>query len=225
MNNKLIIIGSSGHASVVIDALDKKGKYEIIGLIDDFEEVGTKKHSYEILGSINDLASLLKDHQCNQIFIAIGEIKYRFEIQLKIEKQNPKLNYINVIHPDTILANSVKLGKGIAIFAGSILNSNTVLKDFALINTATIIEHDCVIGEFASIAPKSVLGGHVNIGDRAFIGMSSTISDRITIGNYSVVGADSFVLANIPDFTLSYGRPAKQIQRIDKNYLIFKSKS
>lgn len=225
MNNKLIIIGSSGHASVVIDALDKKGEYEIIGLIDDFEKAGTKKLSYKILGSIDELPKLLERNNCSQVFIAIGENKYRFEVQQRIKNQIPGIEYINVIHPDSIIAESVKLGKGIAIFAGTVLNANTILKDFSLINTGSIIEHNCKIGKYASIAPKSTLGGYVKVGDRAFVGMSSTISDRVRIGDFSIVGADSLVLSDIPDHTLCYGRPAKQIQSIDENYLIFKVKS
>ena len=37
---KLFIIGSSGHAKVIIDIIMKEKKYKIVGLIDDFKKAG-----------------------------------------------------------------------------------------------------------------------------------------------------------------------------------------
>ena len=47
---KVIIIGSSGHSKVVIDTFEKEGKYEIIGLIDSYRDLGEETLNYKIIG-------------------------------------------------------------------------------------------------------------------------------------------------------------------------------
>ena len=37
---QVMIFGSGGHANVVIDLIEKQGNFEIIGLLDDFRNIG-----------------------------------------------------------------------------------------------------------------------------------------------------------------------------------------
>ena len=38
--DNIIIIGSSGHAKVIIDIVQQEGKYNIVGLVDRFRNIG-----------------------------------------------------------------------------------------------------------------------------------------------------------------------------------------
>mgnify|MGYP001315646295 CR=1 FL=1 len=47
---KIVIIGSSGHAKVIIDIIEQEGKFKIIGLIDTFKGIGESVLGYKIIG-------------------------------------------------------------------------------------------------------------------------------------------------------------------------------
>ena len=59
----IIVIGVSGHAKAVIDCIEKENKYEIIGLLDRFKEVGSSSFGYKIIGKEEDLQNLIKMHK------------------------------------------------------------------------------------------------------------------------------------------------------------------
>ncbi|MEY8214236.1 MAG: hypothetical protein RPR97_07095 [Colwellia sp.] len=54
----IIIIGSSGHAKVVIDVVQQEGKYHIVGLIDRFRKIDEETLGYKVLGKEEDLPEL-----------------------------------------------------------------------------------------------------------------------------------------------------------------------
>ena len=45
----IVIIGSSGHAKVIIDIIEREGKYNIAGLLHLFQNIGEETFSYKIL--------------------------------------------------------------------------------------------------------------------------------------------------------------------------------
>src|SRR5258707_14028947 len=54
----IVVIGASGHAKVVIDVIEKQGKYQVAGLIDSLKPAGESVYGYEILGAEDKLAAL-----------------------------------------------------------------------------------------------------------------------------------------------------------------------
>jgi FlaA1/EpsC-like NDP-sugar epimerase len=72
-SNKTIIIGSSGHAKVAIDIIEKEDKYAIVGLIDSFKNVGETVFGYTIIGAEENLPELVETYNLFGGFIAIGD--------------------------------------------------------------------------------------------------------------------------------------------------------
>lgn len=203
----IIIIGYSGHSYVVIDILEQQS-YNIIGYLDkslkSFNPFSLPYMGDESLPeSINLLAN-------NKFIVAIGENKVRENIFKKIV--NNKLLSINAIHPKSTIGPGVKLGRGVMIMAGTVINGFCEIGDSVIINTGAIIEHECIIGDFSHIAPGAVLAGNVKIGHRTFIGANSVIKEGTIIGNEVIVGAGSVVIADIPDSSKVVGNPAKKIK-------------
>ena len=60
---KILVFGASGHAKVIIDAIEKEANYEIIGLIDSSKVLGQKTLGYKVLGKEEDLANIVKDNR------------------------------------------------------------------------------------------------------------------------------------------------------------------
>ena len=71
--DNIVIIGSSGHAKVIIDIVQQQGKYNIVGLLDRFRDVGEKTLGYPVLGKEEDLPELIKAHALKGAIVAIGD--------------------------------------------------------------------------------------------------------------------------------------------------------
>lgn len=221
MKEKVIVLGASGHAKVIIDIFEQGNAYEILGLIDDALPVGSQVGRYNILGCTADLPELHKTLPSFKVFIAIGNNWIRYKVWQKILDLSPKTKYANAIHPSALIAKGVQLKTGIAIMAGAIVNSNAIVKRFAIINTKSSLDHDSELGDFSSLAPNVTTGGNVTIGRLSAISLSSTIKHGITIGSYCVIGAGALVLKDVPDNSITYGVPAKHIKsrKPEDNYL------
>jgi sugar O-acyltransferase (sialic acid O-acetyltransferase NeuD family) len=203
---KVIIIGSSGHAKVIIDAINKGNHYEVIGLIDDFREVGECTLNIPVIGKVSDVEAH-KGINCSWI-IGIGDNKQRHRIYSKL--MDLRLNYLNIIHPSAIIGNDVSIGVGNFIAAGTIINSGTSIGNHCIINTGAQLDHDNKLHDFVSIAPKAALAGNVTIGRGSYIGMGTNIIEKINVANQTIIGAGSVVTRNIPRFKVAYGNPCKE---------------
>ena len=205
---KVIIIGSSGHAKVIIDAINKGGHSQVVGLIDDFREVGETTLNIPVIGKVNDIEAH-KELNCGWI-IGIGDNKQRHRVFSKLMEL--RLNYINVIHPSAIIGNDVNIGIGNFIAAGTIINSGTSIGNHCIVNTGAQLDHDNTLHDFVSIAPKAALAGNVTIERGSYIGMGANVIEKITVARQTVIGAGSVVTHDIPRFKVACGVPCKEIR-------------
>ena len=54
----IVIVGSSGHASVLADLARLDGRYDIVGLVDRYRAPGERALGFEVLGREEDLPAL-----------------------------------------------------------------------------------------------------------------------------------------------------------------------
>ena len=209
----ILIIGSSGHAKVVIDIIEKESKYQILGLLSRDQAAGEKVFDYEILGKQEELGTLLKEHTVNGIFVAVGDNFMRSKVSNFLAENHPQLEIISTIHPSAIIGRDVNIGKGTVIMAGAVINPSSSIGDFCIINTNASLDHDCIMGDFSSLAPGVITGGDCQIGEYSAIGIGATLLHGIQIGKETVIGATSLVNKNIPPSNIAYGIPAKVIRK------------
>ncbi|MDI1318554.1 acyltransferase [Flavobacterium sp.] len=57
-----------------------------------------------------------------------------------------------------------------------------------------------------------IIKGEVTIGDHTWIGANVVIMPNVNLGKYCIVGAQSFVNASFPDYSIIGGTPAKLIR-------------
>ena len=55
----ILVIGSQGHAKVVIDIIEKQAEHKISGLIDPFKAKNEETLGYKILGGEKDIPAIL----------------------------------------------------------------------------------------------------------------------------------------------------------------------
>lgn len=200
-NKGLTILGSGGHAKVIIDCAISCG-YAIDSLHDDdFNKLNSIIGGYRITGPINTSFK-------GNLIIAIGDNLTRKNISIKFVKANST----TIIHPSAIISKDVFIGDGSVIMAGVIIQAGTRIGKHCIINTGACIDHDCIIGDFVHIAPNCSLAGGVSVGEGTFIGIGSSIIQNKTIGKWTNVGAGSVIITDQPDNCTTLGVPAKPIK-------------
>jgi UDP-perosamine 4-acetyltransferase len=207
LRRKVVIIGAGGHAKVIINMLRSDPSVEIAGCTD--QQARGAVSDVQILGDDTILAELyLKG--IHHAFIAIGDNLLRQQLANKAVQMG--FGFVNAISPFAYVADSVRLGSGIAVMAGSVIQADAQIGDHAIINTNASVDHDCKIGSFAHIAPGSTLSGKVVVGEGALIGTGVKVIDEIFIGKWSVMGAGAVVVEDIPARCLAVGVPARVIR-------------
>ena len=209
---RLVVVGSSGHASVLADAIELAALYLIVGYLDDSVAAGTIRRGYPVLGRIDEAEAICTGQLITAAAIAIGDNWWRRKIYRDLTKKCPNLEFPVVRHPSAVIATSTEIGKGTAILAGSHVGPGSRVGEFCILNTGSSIDHDCNMSPFASIAPGVFTGGLVRIGECSAVGVGASVSDRISIGNHSIVGTGAAVVRDIPDFVIAYGNPAKAMR-------------
>lgn len=197
----MALIGSGGHAGVVIDAVRRLGEFDISHVICEVNG-GSKRHGYNVEKWLEEIPYPNLFH-----FIAIGDNAIRERIS------KHEFSYVNVFHPSAEYSKQICCGSYFG--ANSVVGNNSKVGNFSIINTGTILEHDSVVGDYSHLASGVITGGNVKIGSRTMIGLGSIIQDGITIGNNCIIGMGSVVTKDIPDDEIWWGSPA-EFQRIKK---------
>lgn len=197
----LIIIGYSGHAFVLADAVFSKGG-SVIGYCDNHTK---SKNPFDIkyLGLESD--ELLTNKKW---IVGIGNNHIRERICNQFELVG---ELITVVHNNAIIGASSQIGKGSFLAAGAVINPLCKIGVGCIINTNSTVEHECEIGNYVHVAPGTTLAGNVKIGDRSFIGANAVIKQGIEIGSDVIIGAGTVVLKNIGNNQTIVGNPGKPI--------------
>jgi sugar O-acyltransferase (sialic acid O-acetyltransferase NeuD family) len=198
----ILIIGSGGHAGVVIDTLLQLN-HNVIGLLDDFLEVGQKRHGISVVGRSND--SMIQNHL---VFIAVGDNAGRFEVFKKINPLCPRI--IAVVHPQSSVSPNANIMSGCFIASGAVVGNDSTAGAFSIVNTNASLDHDSSLGEFSHLAPNSATGGRVKIGRNCMIGIGASIRDGITIGDNSTIGMGACVVKSVGNGVIEFGNPSRE---------------
>ena len=210
---KVVGIGAGGHAKVIIDILSHSPNVQVVGLV----ELATRLFGGTFEGSLilgdDDLLPQLLAEGVGSAFLGIGGVGNnlpRAEAYDRILKLG--FNLINAIHPRAVVARSAKLGRGVSIMAGVVVNPAAVIGDNVILNSQCTVEHDCVIGDHVHIAPGATLSGAVQVGRLSHIGTGASVRQGVRIGERVVVGVGSVVIDDVPDGMVVVGAPARPLK-------------
>ncbi|QLE86064.1 acetyltransferase [Shewanella sp. Scap07] len=213
MKPKVYIIGSGGHAKVVIDAIESTEQYLIAGLIDDFKSQHDMSLNYPIVGKVNDIPSLVIQQQPLNLFLAIGDNYSRYNILEKLKKFSININFISIVHRNATVSKHAHIASGSIIMANACIGPSAVIKEHVVVNHGSSIDHDCIIDNFASTSPGATLCGSVRVKQFSVVGAGAVIIEKVTIGENCLIGAGSTVISNIESNQLAVGTPAKAISK------------
>ena len=190
--NKIILIGGGGHCKSVIDVIEQEARFEIAGIVDKLELIGSEILGYPVIGNDFDLENLAKKYQyalitVGQIKSALSRIKL-FDLAIKAGFTLP-----SIVSPNAYISKHSKIGNGTVVMHNAIVNANVSVGDNCIINSKALVEHDCFISSHCHISTNTIINGGVKIGSKSFIGSNATTKDNITIKENSFIKAGSLV--------------------------------
>lgn len=217
----IIVIGSSGHAKVILDAVEAEGRYRVEGLIDSVNPDGPGVLGYPVLGAEARLPGLLTDRQVEGCVVAIGDNWTRDLVSTRLAAVAPSLRFVTVVHPKAHVGRGSVVGDGSVVLAGAVINPGSTVGRGCILNTNSSLDHDSWMGDFSSLAPNATTGGNVRIGDHAAVALGASVLEGRTVGRHTVIGAGAVVIDDVADFCIAYGVPARVVRtrREGESYL------
>ena len=207
MPSRLVVLGSGGHAKVVVEAALAGSPGRDIVILDDGEHAAGRS----ILGiSVSGARDRLRSLHDSRVIVAIGDNRARANLMAWLAEQGQALE--TIVHPRAVIADSVQLGEGVFVSAGAAIVAEARVDAGAIINTGATVDHDCVIGESAHIGPGSHLCGNVRIGARALIGVGAAIAPGVSVCEDAIVGAGAVVVRDIITASIFAGNPARPLR-------------
>jgi len=189
----IILIGGGGHCKSVIDVIEQEGRFEIAGIVDKPELLGSNVYGYPIIGNDSDLDSLSKRYQ--YALITVGQIKSP-SLRVKLFDLATKAGFTlpSIISPNAYVSKHSSIGNGVIVMHNAIVNASTFIGDNCIINSKALIEHDCSISKHCHISTNATINGGVTVESRCFVGSGSTTKELITISENSFIKAGSLVV-------------------------------
>ncbi len=207
----LIVIGSGGHAKVLIATARAAGRSVLFATDSQTSRHGSMIDDVVVAG---DDSFILK-HSPDEVELvnAIGSAS-NLSLRYKIGQHwtNAGYRFATLIHPSAIIEGSVQLGSGVQCLAGVVLQTDLVIGNETIINTKASVDHDCIIGNCVHISPGATLCGSITVGDRTHIGAGSTIIQGVRIGSDVLIGAGAVVLKDVANGATVVGVPARPLR-------------
>ena len=196
-NNKInppyILVGSGGHAKVILSLLLAKG-VNILGVCDP-GLVKSNASSWRGLNVLGDDDVIMNYNQSDiRIANGVGFSGFgnrRMEIYTFLSQKG----YIfpSLVHPFSFVDDSAVLKNGVQVMAGCIIQADVLIGENTVVNTRASIDHDVIIGASTHIAPSATICGGVRIGDGCYIGAASVVVQAVSIESNRFIKASALI--------------------------------
>ncbi|MBI4191188.1 MAG: acetyltransferase [Betaproteobacteria bacterium] len=207
----IIVLGSGGHAKVVLDVLRLLEK-NVIGLTTQDQNMFDRTLlGYRVLGDDTALARYAPS--AVRLVNAVGSVQSMDERKILFEKFKALgYGFEQVIHPMAVVARDAVLDEGVHAMAGVVIQPGSHIGDNTIINTRASVDHDCEIGRHVHIAPGCTLSANVTVGDETHVGTGATIIQGLRIGRRCLVAAGAVVCRDVDDLGWVAGVPARRMR-------------
>jgi UDP-perosamine 4-acetyltransferase len=201
----VIVLGSGGHAAVLIDALQAAGRV-ILGCADPNVRAGAGGPlGTEILGGDEAPARYRSDgvELVNGVGATDAADTPGGQLRSRLHRTWRRRSFVfaTIVHPAATVAAGCDIAAGVQLMAGAVVQTGTRIGAGSIVNTGARVDHDCDIGELVHIAPGAVLCGGVTVADGAFVGAGATVIPGVRIGAGARIGAGMTVLDDLPAAT------------------------
>lgn len=207
----LYIIGAGGFGREVAWIVERinsiKPTWNLKGFIDDNETLwGSTEGEYHVFGGCEYLSALEDVYAV----CAVGSSNVRKKIIEKLKDTSVK--FATLVDPSVLYSNSVKIGEGAIVCAGTIITVDVNIGDHVIVNLDCTIGHDAVIDNFVTIYPSVNVSGNVLIGECSELGTGTQIIQGKKVISNTIIGAGAIVVKDCLESGTYVGSPAKKIK-------------
>jgi sugar O-acyltransferase (sialic acid O-acetyltransferase NeuD family) len=215
MSRQLGIYGAGGFGREVAwlaGRPQESGSYSLAAYIDDAAAPAQTMGRMPVL----PFAEFCRAFPDAVIALAVGNSATREMLAKKCEAAGRQC--ATLVASSAEMSESVRIGAGSIVCAGSILTVDIEIGRYVHINLDCTIGHDARLGDFTTLAPGVHVSGHVHIGRGVYIGTGANIingtADRpLVIGDGAVIGAGACVTKSCESRCLYAGVPAELKKR------------
>ncbi len=188
MKEKILLIGGGGHCRAVIDVIELEAKYEIAGIIDKKELVGSEVLGYKVLGCDDDLEKLFGRYK--NAFVSVGQIRSN-AVRARLFTELKRIGYHLplIVSPLAYVSKHASLAEGTIVMHHALINVNAVVGKNCIINSKALLEHDCVVEDHCHISTATVLNGGTVVKEGTFFGSHSVSKENSTISGFIKAGS------------------------------------
>lgn len=207
----LYIIGAGGFGREVAWIVERinsiKPTWNLKGFIDDNETLwGSTEGEYHVFGGCEYLSALEDVYAV----CAVGSSNVRKKIIEKLKDTSVK--FATLVDPSVLYSNSVRIGEGAIVCAGTIITVDVNIGDHVIVNLDCTIGHDAVIDDFVTIYPSVNVSGNVLIGECSELGTGTQIIQGKKVISNTIIGAGAIVVKDCLESGTYVGSPAKKIK-------------
>jgi UDP-3-O-[3-hydroxymyristoyl] glucosamine N-acyltransferase len=146
--------------------------------------------------------------QTDEVFVvANGDPAVKARLVKKIQQAGGSL--LSVVHPTCYVATSATVGEGAILCPFAFVGPYAVLAPHVTLNINAGCGHNARIGSYTVLSPYASAAGAANLGEGVFLGSYAFVAPEKIIGNHSKLSAGAFALADVPEYSLALGNPAR----------------
>lgn len=207
----LIVLGGGEHAQVVIEAArTRPDLWNVVGFADSRRcAAASRRLEASYLGDDADCTRLTAGHGFVLGIGGRGISPPRERVVARYDEQHAR--WQTIVHARAWVSPSARLGRGVVVLAGAIVNAGAVIGDHCIVQTGAVVEHHVRLGDFTQVGPGAVLGGGASAGAGSYLGLGCRIRDHVEIGRRVVVGMGAVVVGPVSDEQVVVGVPAKPL--------------
>jgi len=214
MDEKVVILGAGAQAKYILEifSISKSFKVEcIIDVDNNPERLGKEIYGFKIQKWNKEYLSALKKKGVGKAIVAHGNNTRKENLFIKVKEMEFEL--VNAIHPKSIIATTVILGKNVIVNAGAVIQPFARIANGVMVHSGVVVEHDNIIEDFVNLGPGVRLAGGVRVKKGAYVYTGASVIPTITIGSNSIVGAGAVVIKDVPDNVVVVGNPARIVKK------------
>lgn len=208
--SELLLICASGLAREVLATVRSSGRYDVVGFLDDDEEMsGIEVDGAPVLGTIADAVHFTHAF----LLVCVDSGRPRQAVVERLSEMGIGTNrYATVIDTTVRMPEGCRIGRGSILLQNVTLTASVTLGAHVVAMPGVTFTHDDVVDDYATFAAGTSLGGGVRIGRAAHLGMNSSVRERTSIGSYATIGMGAAVLGDVPDGETWVGVPAHPVR-------------
>lgn len=195
---RLLVIGSGGHAAVLLDIVQRHGGVDLAGCADaDPDRIGAEViPGCKVVAHQEDVPREYPP-ATTALLIAIGDDATR--ATLASQYTDAGYAFAVAVHPSADIGAGSHIGAGVTVMPRAVIGPRCVIGDHAIINTAASVDHDCRVGAASHIAPGVHMGGGASVGGQSLIGIGASINKLVRVGDRALVAVGCSVIRDVED--------------------------